>query len=306
MKRTKIFTAFCTLVIFCILLAPVRSYSNCTSLLKEVNVTTDGAKNIVLNSFTGNFTVTGSDIEADNNAVSMKIYGDNDDMDRFNVETGNNGSTLLMDCKKTNLVKDDDYSDPRFNIVVSLPKKSDLSIKTGSGNVTVKNIDGKLRMYSAGGNLEVSGVSENVYAVTGGGNVTTEKVDGSINIITGGGNINVFDFKSTVIALTDGGNIFLKGSNAAVNVSTGGGNIDLDYTGKNYGMVLNSTAGNINLNVPKDFGAELNLLAQNGKISGDVEVQKNKNFLQKSLNGGGKKLYCLTETGNIILTIKGS
>src|SRR6266540_3981265 len=59
MKRTNVFKAFCSMFIFIFLVCPAHSYSNCTSLLKEVNVTTDGAKNIVLSSFTGNFTVTG-------------------------------------------------------------------------------------------------------------------------------------------------------------------------------------------------------------------------------------------------------
>jgi hypothetical protein len=55
-----------------------------------------------------------------------------------------------------------------------------------------------------------------------------------------------------------------------------------------------------------DFKADLNLLTENGKISSELTKEKNKNFLVTPLNDGGKKLYCLTATGNIILNIKRS
>lgn len=295
MTRNKIFSFLSPLFIY-FLLSSV-SFPNGHDLLKEATVSTEGAKNLVINSFAGSISVTGSD----RSYMTMQVFGKNKNINDFEILTAKNVSSVALDCKKKNEDALSDENDFGLKIVVNLPDDKDVSVKSGNGNIIVRNIGGKLRVYTGGGNIDITNVSKNIYAVTAGGNVSAENVDGSVNIISGGGNIDVINFVSTVIALTDGGNIFLKGSNGAINASTGGGNIDVDYLGKNSGMVLNSGAGNINLNLPVDFEADVSLLTENGKISGDVSNTKNKNFIQTIFNGGGKKLYCLTETGNIVL-----
>jgi DUF4097 and DUF4098 domain-containing protein YvlB len=276
-------------------------YSNGHDLLKEVSIPSDGAKNVIINSFSGNVFITGNSSVSD---VTMRVYGRSRDVNDIVLETGRSASTIVVDCKKSESAgpgTDEDYD---LRIVVDIPRKLDVSSKTGNGNLSVSNIEGKLRIYSGGGNLTMSDITSDIYAVTGGGNVSAENSGGLVNIISGGGNIDVINFSSMVIALTDGGNVTLKGSNAPVNASTGGGNIVLDYSGTNYGMVLNSGSGNIKVEVPQDFEADVNLFTESGRISGDLPVEKNKKLVREAINGGGKKLYCLTETGNIILNLK--
>ncbi len=306
MKRKKIFLLLSPLLVAAIFIfTPKLSYSShCHELLKEINVPSESGKNTIVNSFSGNITVS----SWESNEVSMKVFGNIDVKDRISLEATDLNSGVKLDCKESGPVICSDDNDANYNLNIELivPKDQNVSIKTGSGNLVAQNINGKIKLTTGGGNIEAKEISDNIYAITGGGNIKVDNDKGDINLITGGGNITVIDFKGAVTALTEGGNIDLKGSNAAVNASTAGGNITLDYFGSNYGVILNSESGDINLDLPSDFKADLNLLTEDGRISSELAKEKNKNFLVTPFNGGGKKLYCLTATGNIKLNIKRS
>jgi hypothetical protein len=305
MKRKNFFLLLSPLFIFVLFFSANIFYSKlCHELLKDVTVHESNGINTVVNSFTGNITVS----SWDNPDVSMKVYGNPEAKDKIEVEASELNSGVKLDCREKPSMGSgiQDELNYDLNIELFVPKNQNVSIKTGSGNLTAENINGKVKLTTGGGNINAMEISDNVYGITGGGNIKIDNSHGDINVITGGGNIVVIDFKGAVTALTEGGNIDMKGSNAAVNASTTGGNVTLDYYGSNYGVILNSESGNINLELPADFKADLNLLTEDGKISSELAKEKNKNFLMTPLNGGGKKLYCLTVTGNIILNIKKS
>ena len=123
-------------------------------------------------------------------------------------------------------------------------------ISSAGGDITVGSVNGKADISTAGGNIKVGAVNSSADISTAGGNIKVESVDGMADISTGGGNINVGVISGSADISTGGGNINLDGATGKVEVSTGAGNITL----KNIkGSVDASTgAGNITLELYPD------------------------------------------------------
>jgi DUF4097 and DUF4098 domain-containing protein YvlB len=276
-------------------------YSNGRDLLEEMRVPAENGKTIIINTFSGNVKITGGD----DTQLSLKVYGNQENKDNYKLESASTDKNIKVDCtKKTESasIQSDENIDLSFEITI--PDREDVNIKTGKGNLVVHNVKGKIKLYTVEGSIDAKDVSESVYGVSGGGDISVDNCQGDVSLISSGGNLSVLDFAGPVMAFTDGGNIHLRGANAPVCASTGGGIIELDYIGKNYGIILNNESGDIRLNVPDKFEADLNLLTDKGRISGSLDNKNNKNFVIAPLNGGGKKLYCVTIDGNIEFNMK--
>jgi hypothetical protein len=120
---------------------------------------------------------------------------------------------------------------------------SDARLKSSGGDIQVGVVNGKLVISTAGGNIKVGSVNSSAEISTAGGNVNVGSVGGNTNISTAGGNVNVGVVSGAANISTAGGNITLDGSTGKVEVNTGAGNISL----KNIkGSIKSNTgAGNI-------------------------------------------------------------
>lgn len=295
-KSLTIFTLF----LFTTLSMKV-SHAEGTSLLKEMNVPADYGKTIIINTFNGHVKITGGEAKE----LSLKVYGNSDDKERFDLLSESNESQIKVECKKkyeSSSVESDDT--PAFDIEITVPDREDVNVKTGKGNLIIRNIKGKVKLYTVEGAIEAKDISENVYGVSGKGDISVANCQSDVNLITTTGNISVMDFAGQVMAFTDKGDVTLRGANSPVCASTGQGQIVLDYKGKNYGIIVNDEAGNIILNLPDKFEADLNLMSDKGRIVGDLENKPEKNYVIAPLNGGGKKLYCVASNGDIEFNLK--
>lgn len=144
-------------------------------------------------------------------------------------------------------------------ISVSVPKDYSLDVSTGGGNIQTDNIDGRVSLYTAGGNISagnlgssarlisesgghisVRDVDGSLTAVTGGGHITTGTIAGSANLHTAGGHIHVASVQGVARLETGGGNITLQNSGTELTAETTGGQIDV---GEAAGLVRATTGG---------------------------------------------------------------
>ena len=157
-----------------------------------------------------------------------------------------------------------DISTGGGNITV-LDLNSDADISSAGGDISVGSVNGKADISTAGGNIKVGAVNSSADISTAGGNIKVESVDGMADISTGGGNINVGVISGSADISTGGGNINLDGAAGKVEVSTGAGNINLKSI---KGSVEVSTgAGNITIELSPNGTGRSDISAGIGDIT---------------------------------------
>jgi DUF4097 and DUF4098 domain-containing protein YvlB len=144
---------------------------------------------------------------------------------------------------------------------VQAPRRFNLDLETGGGNLRVAELDGALQAVTAGGDIEAGDISGLVRAETAGGNISFANVGQRFEARTAGGNIRVGDvagdaemetsggeilvgrIQGTGRAVTAGGDIILRSATADIVAETAGGQIRIGAAGA--GLRAETAGGNI-------------------------------------------------------------
>jgi len=166
--------------------------------------------------------------------------------------------------------------------------KDEIELTTSGGSINAKNCDGKLRLSTSGGSLDLKDLKGDIRATTSGGSVVGRNVEGEL------------------IAHTSGGSIHLSDLSCSLETSTSGGNIDVSIRQLGKYVKISNSAGNIDLELPKGKGMNLDLSGDkiktdhldnfNGKVDDDEVNGK--------LNGGGVTVKVDAGSGRIYLALK--
>lgn len=160
----------------------------------------------------------------------------------------------------------------RFDAVleIHIPRRFSLEVATGGGNIDVADIDGRVRLTSAGGNITVGSVGRAAGSAAA--------ADAAARIETQGGRISVGNVTGTLRAATAGGHIITGNITGDAIIHTGGGQI---YAGRVAGAAaLDSGGGNIHIE-----SAGSSVSADSG--GGGLEVRQANAPLHVSANDGG-------------------
>jgi DUF4097 and DUF4098 domain-containing protein YvlB len=167
-------------------------------------------------------------------------------------------------------------------------KADDVDLSTSGGSVEARNCEGRLKLTTSGGSLVLNDLKGDIKAVTSGGSIDGKNVSGELYTHTSGGSIHLEDLYCSLDASTSGGNI----------------NVSMKEIGKY--VRLNNSGGNIDIELPKTKGMDLDLSADKIKtngldnFSGKMEDDK----VEGKLNGGGALVKANAGSGRIYLKIK--
>lgn len=270
-------------------------------LLFEKTIPTEAGKELYTSLVAGSIQVS----SWANNEVNVKVYG-NDEAEEKIIFTAEQTSTGVKVDGKQKDTKNMRNLNVRVEIIV--PESYNIKLYSSGGNLTIKDITGKIETNTSGGSISIEKTTGDLEAYTAGGNVNINLSNGNIKISTSGGKITATDFNGNVDASTAGGDINLAGTNGRIEASTAGGNIKLDYTGKNLGIDMSTLGGNINASLPTDFDADADIGTLAGKITCDfAKVEKDNHvssYVRSKFNNGGETFKCTTSAGNITVTKK--
>jgi hypothetical protein len=197
----------------------------------------------------------------------------------------------------------------------------DKEFTTSGGNLNLDGIEGKTKGSTSGGNINLSNAKDDIDVSTSGGNIYAEKSSGNIEITTSGGSIHLNNLsgkikattsggniKGSVVdgelyASTSGGNVSLQDLTCALKTSTSGGNIDVSIKRLREYVTISNSAGEVNLQIPKNTGIELKLTGM--KIStGTLENFKGTNSKEEvrgTIGDGSVPVTVEAGGGNITL-----
>ncbi|MCZ6703652.1 MAG: DUF4097 family beta strand repeat-containing protein [Ignavibacteria bacterium] len=138
---------------------------------------------------------------------------------------------------------------------------------------------------------------------TSGGDLRLGGVDGSHDLNTSGGDIVCKEFSGKLEASTSGGDVVLVGSDCSIIAQTSGGDINLNYSGENMGIDLSTSGGDILIELPENFDADMKISSSGGDVTCNMTLNNaakvSEHKIVAKLNNGGKELIAHTSGGDI-------
>jgi len=169
--------------------------------------------------------------------------------------------------------------------VITLPAKFNVQLKTSGGAIEVKDVDGRVKLDTRGGDLRVQG---------GGG---------SLEGHTSGGSVAVKSFQGPVQVNTSGGSVRLDEVAGAVDGSTSGGSVSASLSAVAESVKLSTSGGAVTLRVPSGAAFDLDASTSGGSVGCDLPVtvtgKRSGSRLKGPVNGGGKPVVLRSSGGDV-------
>jgi DUF4097 and DUF4098 domain-containing protein YvlB len=160
---------------------------------------------------------------------------------------------------------------------------NDIDLHTSGGGITANNCTGTIKLETSGGGLELENLKGTINAHTSGGGIRGNNIEGELVTSTSGGGIDLRDMKCSLSASTSAGNL----------------NAQIKQVGKY--LMLRTSAGDINVELPANQGLDLNLNAERidqqqfPKFNGDWDSR----HIKGTINGGGATVDASANSGSL-------
>jgi DUF4097 and DUF4098 domain-containing protein YvlB len=176
------------------------------------------------------------------------------------------------------------------HVQLSVPRELDLEVSTGDGAVSVQPVAGRIHIRTGDGSIHADGVRGDVSLHTGDGSIDGRSLDGTLAADSGDGGIHI------------------SGRFDGLDVNTGDGSVDAEASAGSKmtsPWSIHSGDGSIDLRVPQDLKAYVDLKTGDGSITLDVPVTVEgaveHSHIRGNLNGGGGELKITSGDGSIHL-----
>ena len=183
---------------------------------------------------------------------------------------------------------------------VTVPREMALvKLETAGGNVDASGLAGRVEAESGGGSMKLDDIAGGASAETGGGSIDIGTVSGDLGLRTGGGPIEVRHANGKVVAETGGGSVDIQAGAQGATIETGGGSVQVrQCNGK---VKVSTGGGSVDLS---DIGGPAEIETGGGSI----RLTSAKGHVHAETGGGGIELYGVpsarAETGAGGITVK--
>ena len=165
--------------------------------------------------------------------------------DDYRIEVERDGNDVRVTAKSQSRRRTRSLG---LSIKVVVPKPYSVDVETGSGGITIDDLEGNARARTSGGGISVGRIrngSVDVHtsgggitieriengdgrAVTSGGGISVGDVTGNLVVKTSGGGLNIGEVGGDLVAETSGGGISIEAGGGKVIAETGGGSVSID------------------------------------------------------------------------------
>ena len=253
---------------------------------------------LVIDSFAGNITVRAGEGE-EIQVRYVKHAPRTSDLDRIEVDIRPRagGLTIVTRYPGTRVMN----SSVRLEVIA--PPGASFDLNTGSGRVEVSGLEGGGKAQTSSGRVTARDLSGTVALHTSSGGMSVQTFDGDLNVHVSSGSIDVAEMKGNLAAHTSSGSIDVVDAQGWVRLETSSGSID--YSGSPEGECSFKTgSGNIDLRLPSDLDAEVDLHTSSGSIRVDypLEGESDRQDVQGIIGSGrGVSINARASSGSITL-----
>jgi len=297
------------LIIAGLVAAPVaaRGQDERTATQIDTTVRLDRGGSVDLSIISGRIRVTGwdrSDVK-----ISATIE---DGYLRFSANSSR--VTLGVDDEGRRGRHNNHIGDARYE--VSVPRGARLILEAVSGDVSAKGSQGEIEASSVSGDVDVSDGVRTVSVESVSGSAHAAQVNGNLRAETVSGDLRVENVTGDVEASTVSGEIRLIGIQSK-DVRTESVSGSLTYTGTieptgRYGF--ESHSGTINLNIPRNAGAQFSVETFSGGVNADFPItippntrgRNREGHMELTIGDGRARVTAQTFSGEIVINSSGS
>lgn len=212
----------------------------------------------------------------------------------------------------------------RIDLEIKVPRQTRVEVDSGSGAVSVEGVEGSVEIDVGAGEVALRRVGPKVRVDTGSGSVLVEDcrgpvavdtgtgrvevngIDGELHVDTGLGPVTASRVHGDVEVDTGGGDVRLAGVDARrIHVDTGRGAIACDFTPGHDGRYnFDAGIGRIELTIPPDASAELELQSDTGRVECHLPLlnrDARPGRLRGVLTRADGRIICRSGSGDIIV-----
>jgi len=173
------------------------------------------------------------------------------------------------------------------------------SLELSSGDVSIIRYDGSIDIDCSSSDIDINDTRGNV-------KISSSSGDGILEKITG--DIRIYALEGSIIHSSSSGNLTIDGTTGAIDTRTASGTIKLRHLENNEGRFFaSSTSGDVQFDLPANFGGNLELESTSGDIDFNAEVlldsfrKSSENYISGTIGKGRGDIAIETVSGNIIV-----
>jgi hypothetical protein len=185
------------------------------------------------------------------------------------------------------------FLSPTAKLVASVPRNTNLTIRTSDGNVVLERVSGHADIHTGDGTVRVTETSGELLAETSDGSIQMDDVTGRIEARTSDGTIRLSGTPSSLKARSGDGSISLR-------IRSGASMTD-DW-------MVTTDDGSISVELPEGFAAQIEAdPGSDGRVRNELSLAdvvggtRDKRTLSGALGKGGRKFSIRTSDGTIRL-----
>ena len=186
--------------------------------------------------------------------------------------------------------------DDGLDIDVSLPVGSDLSIRTGSADVSAHGPVGTVQVKTGSGDVDLEEVLEDVSVKCGSGDVRIGEAQSAVAVSTGSGDVEIGRNRGPAVVKTGSGDVHFREATTEVSVMTGSGDLMID-TAREGRFHAKGASGSIHVGIPAGLPVWTDITTLSGRIHSDVEGTG-----EPGTGAAHVELRASTVSGDVVLT----
>lgn len=263
------------------------------------------------------FTVAGDiNVEPSSTVDNVKVelyldrgfafWSNSQNLDNFRINMLQRGNEIVASVERKK--RETGFFSDRmsFSFRVYVPERMSTHLKTLAGNIELQNLQGKQSVKTGGGSINISDINGRLEAYTAGGDIKINRSKGTIYAQTEGGKIYLDDNSGEIRLKSNGGRIVSERTSGTMLAQVGGGDIWANFVQVGKGINLETSAGNIHLDVPDHMGYDLSLKGTKVDFSDPEKVrgETDPGQIEGTYKDGGPPIDLSTNAGTVTLNIK--
>jgi len=212
------------------------------------------------------------------------------DLEYHKVEVQQRGNSLVVRGVQEPEERRERNVQVNHQVILTLPRRIDLSVNSISGSVTAPEVDGPVRVSSISGSVNIGNLL---------GKLEVNSVSGSVEIGNVGADVRVNSVS---------GSVNLGQVNGSVQVSSVSGGVKTTLVSLSpEGIRINSVSGSVEIALKSDVNADFSAEGVTGQVYLDVpnvvrEGEEKSHNVRARIGAGGTSITVSSVSGNVRLT----
>jgi|CXWL01.1.fsa_nt_gi DUF4097 and DUF4098 domain-containing protein YvlB len=194
------------------------------------------------------------------------------------------------------------WNNVRISYLVTVPKDTNLRVRTGSGDVRIGDLEGPVSAQAGSGEIRVGRIAGAVRVRTGSGDVELIEGTGGVNVSTGSGEVSVRIAGAGRSELSTGsGDVEVAGAAGPLRIRTGSGAIRVAGAPL-AAWDLGAGSGDVSIETTDAAAFEVDVHGSSGDIDARLVVptgRATRRELRGTVRGGGPLVSMSTGSGEV-------